>query len=78
MIRECAHYGPKWNDEPVENCPQCHPHQPRKEEPGIDREVENLIDQTIRSQRRIVNSHRKNEVARWERQHGKQIFDTRA
>lgn len=77
MIVSCLKCGSRYNAQTVERCPACHPTKGKqagriaREDRG---EIRSFMRASIGEKRKLVNSFRKSEVTKWEREHGKQIY----
>lgn len=72
MIETCARYGHKFNNEFVEHCPQCYPVKRRgKKRKAKQGEIQSFMRTEISSRKKVVNSYRSSNMAKWEREHGK-------
>lgn len=74
MILECERYGHRWNSEVSKFCVICYPRKrPKQKQERISGDVFELMHDTVRTQRRVVNSHRRASLTKWEREHGSQV-----
>lgn len=56
-------------------CPACNFQTEKKKKEKIDKEIYEYIGEMRKEAKREVASYRKNEVLKWEREHGKQVYE---